>query len=616
MLGTVFKPGRVSISDARLKGYDDISITSVKSLHSALASINYFRSQVPNFSELAGPLLEVIKSKKFKWGKAESDAWASLIATLKANSTVHIYKPDKPVVLSTDASATAAAAIITQSCHGRQRLIAASSRTFTSSERSASIFQKEVLAVIYGFSAYDLILRNATSITLEIDSKALLFLKYARDSNAHLTRLSLLISEFGVVRIIHVPSKCHIPADNLSRCNEEVKKFKNLLDRRAPMSVREAEQLVHHIAIKKGTVFDSSSENNIKDLLEGDSLPSVITPKNKSQRQLPSKQSFPVLPARKRERTIRPPPGTRARFAVNSKLRKPLFVKELMRARQAQEKILKDTQAHRDKREFAIEPPGGLNAITRSAARASEQKQQIHPEQTSSVQVEPPSEIRSAPEELDGPALENTGEMSQGGEPQPQTYESVRFNSRIISDGQITLKLLARLQREDPTLGDIYKAIEGPSPPRLFAIKNKILFHVKDMQNPRLCILEILLETVIRQHHNTVFATHMTITALLRVLTTKYWHPHLEKKARALCEKCLICAVTHTVPFREGSLGVLPASCKRSIFYCDLTLIGEGTYAFIAVDSYSLYTHIQAIPSKSENSIYKAILLLYTGFTC
>ena len=616
LLGVVWKPGTISISDARLKAYDDISIHSIRSLHSAVASINYFRNQVPHFSELAGPLFEVIRSKKFKWGKREADAWTNLVDVLKQNSTIHIYQPDKPVVLSSDSSSTAAAVVITQACHGRQRLIAASSRTFTASEAAGSIFQKEVLSVIYGFHCFEILLRNAKSIILEIDSRALLWLRFAKDSNPHLTRLSMIISEFGVQQIIHINSRCHIPTDPLSRSTKEVRKFKELLEGKDPMTPRQAEALVHKIAIENGTVYDdSSSEYNLTELLEGPGLPSIGMPKKRSQRQSPSKRDFSSLPPTRKERTIRPPPGTPARF-VSSKFRKPNYVKELARARQAQEKMLRSKVAQSHKKEFALENRQSLhmNAITRSMARTDDSVQNG----PSSTRAEPPTEpTASMSQAADRTVPENDELQGQtDDEPKGPTYQEVRLQARIIQDGQLTLKNLASLQKQDPTFEPLFDKLNGRSPPPLYKVKDGILFYVKDPKFPRICLPEILMETIIQQHHFTVFSTHTTFTTLAKSLSNKFFHPKLLQVARKICKKCVICAVTLTEPFREGSLGIIPQASKRSLFYADLTLIAPQTYMFLAVDSYSLYVFAQAMPDKSEKSIYKIILLLFSCFGC
>ena len=354
LLGIEWSPGRMSISESRITALRNIHITSTKTLHSALASIAYHRMQIPEFSTIAAPLLQIIRTKKFQWTTIEKTAWHKLIDTLKRNSTIHIFDPDKPAILSSDASQTAAAVVLSQECGGKQRLIAAQSRTFLPSERNASILKKEVLAAIYGLKSLEFLIRGCKNLTLEIDSKCLLFLKYCKVSNPYLMRLSILVNQFGIKKIIHSPSACHQPVDAFSRLTDDQRKFKTLVATHQPMTPTEAEILAKNIAIKAGTIFeDTPTANNLTNLLQGPSLPACIR-QQKNRPGLP-KQPLPLSPKVKHERTVRPPRGLpQSLIRANRKFRLSKTRKQILMQQTAKRKANKEQRDKHNRKTYSL----------------------------------------------------------------------------------------------------------------------------------------------------------------------------------------------------------------------------------------------------------------------
>ncbi len=624
ILGSVWRPGRLSISDLRLQAFHNMKIDSAKSLHSAVSSLAYFRAQIPNFSKIARPLLDIIQNRKFVWGTVQQQAWVELLDILKQNSTIHIFDCTKPIVVSSDSSQHAAAITLTQSCHGKQRLIAAASRTFTTSEKHQSIFKKEVLSCIYAFDAFSFLLKGCKNIVLEIDSRALLYLKFCKDSNPYLTRLSLLISEFGVSKIIHVNSQCHEITDSLSRLTSETRKFKNLIESHPPMTPKEAEILVSKIAIKNGTVFEPHShENDLHELLLGSSLPSCLPQRQKIHTTPATKTPVNFNPLYRRERTIRPPIGVSARIH-QEKFRQPKYVKNKIAKSRKMAKYYEIQRTKADKKRYSMETnkpvhknpwnmsnkSHEINVVTRSMTRNANNtppntEQPAPPPDTNNTD---PSQPPDTSDNADNP--ENTLDMEND-----TNFDTVHLFGRILQDGILNLTTFANLQNQDPYFSKIIEEIEQPKNARKFTMKNKILFYTKD-PTPRLCVPKILLVSVANQHHNSIFNCHSSFNSLLKTLNSKYFHPQLKEVAKKVCKNCLLCEITLTHPHRESPLGTLATGQKRQLWYCDLALIGQSppSYLFIAVDSLSLFVFATALKDKSESSLYKAILTLAGTF--
>merc|ERR1711911_4851 len=85
-----------------------------KDLHSALASLNYFRGFIPNFSANAAPLYALTSEKKEYSQKVVEEYWPKLIGLLK--TAVKLQCPDytRPMILSTDASSNGLGAVLSQ----------------------------------------------------------------------------------------------------------------------------------------------------------------------------------------------------------------------------------------------------------------------------------------------------------------------------------------------------------------------------------------------------------------------------------------------------------------------------------------------------------------------
>ena len=650
LLGSIWRPGRMTIADVRLQALRNMKINSVKSLHSALASLSYHRMQIPQFSKLAHPLLEIIKNKKFKWTETEHTAWQKLLEQLAQNSSLHLFDPNKEVVISSDASQHAAACTLTQECHGKQRLVACVSRTFTSSEKHASIMKKEVLGAIYAFDSFAFLIQGCSNITLEIDSRALQFVRFCKDSNPYMMRLSLMLSEYGINKIIHTPSQCHETVDSLSRLTPSQTKFKNLLDDYDPMTPREAEILVRKIAIPAGKVFTpSQAGGDFEEMFEGDSLPSCLKATDKRTPVLPTKRPLKLAPKLIRERTVRPPFGlSKQAKTPDSKWRKPKYLKKAIVEASKTAKKRNETRHKQQVQQHRVEVHNPtVQMLTRQQAR----RQQISPSSeihaphptlppndhenlTPELVPQPNDTVNDTASNRDNPENEYVNADTHDNQspprspiprplpaddeqPAPQsTYDHIRICGRIVQDGILSLKTYNKLLREDEHFSAVYRNLHRMPYSANYVLSGDTLFFRRGARLPRLCVPTILLETIIRQHHTTPGSAHQAYTPLHNLLKSKYYHPQLAQITRKICDACTLCQVKLTHPLHADTLGRLPIAEKRAYWYCDLAKVATDPICqfFIAVDSYSLYTFIYPMDDKAENSLQKAVLQLAATF--
>jgi hypothetical protein len=125
--------------------------TNVKGVQAFLGLIGYFRSFICNFAEEARPLYKLLKKNMaFIWTDDCERAFKKFKIALQNAPILSFPDFSLPFILTTDASAYALGAILTQKQTGREVLISCSSRTLKAAELQYSNTDRELLAVLYG----------------------------------------------------------------------------------------------------------------------------------------------------------------------------------------------------------------------------------------------------------------------------------------------------------------------------------------------------------------------------------------------------------------------------------------------------------------------------------
>ena len=148
----------------------------VKDVQSFLGFANFYRRFISGYSEIV-VLLTHLTCKDIKWNFTD-DAHQSFNALKHAFTSAPVlthWIPGKPIVVETDASDYALAAILsTQDDSGEIHPIAFHSRCFTSSEINYDTHDKELLAIFTAFKAWRHYLEGSpTPIDMVTDHKNL-----------------------------------------------------------------------------------------------------------------------------------------------------------------------------------------------------------------------------------------------------------------------------------------------------------------------------------------------------------------------------------------------------------------------------------------------------------
>jgi hypothetical protein len=189
-----------------------------RQVQSFLAMANYYSKFMPNFSQVAIPLFELIKKKKpnkVEWGPAQESAFSRLKLLLSCEPVLKIFDPNKTSYVQTDSSDYALGAALLQEHDGLLHPVKFLSRKLRDSERNYCIMEKECLAIIFAIEKLKVYLYG-TEFVLLVDNKPLQYLRESSIKNAKIMRWSLFLQDW-TFRVQSIKGVENHVADMLSR---------------------------------------------------------------------------------------------------------------------------------------------------------------------------------------------------------------------------------------------------------------------------------------------------------------------------------------------------------------------------------------------------------------
>ena len=129
---------------------------NVTELKSFLGLVNYYSRFLPNLATTLSPLYALLhKNTPWRWRKEHKEAVQQVKAMLKSPDVLVHYDPDKPLVLTCDASPYGVGAVLSHSLDDKSdRPVAYASRSLSAVERRYSQLDKEALAIVYGVKQF------------------------------------------------------------------------------------------------------------------------------------------------------------------------------------------------------------------------------------------------------------------------------------------------------------------------------------------------------------------------------------------------------------------------------------------------------------------------------
>jgi hypothetical protein len=136
--------------------------TDKKSLKSFLGMMGYYRKFVPEYLELAHPLIKLTHEKQsFEWGQEQSKNFKILKKLLSEEPILKYPDFDKEFIFATDASNVAIGAVLGQLDElGKEHPVAYASRVQNKVERNYSTTEREALAIFWAVKHFHAYLNN------------------------------------------------------------------------------------------------------------------------------------------------------------------------------------------------------------------------------------------------------------------------------------------------------------------------------------------------------------------------------------------------------------------------------------------------------------------------
>jgi len=187
--------------------------TEVKRL---LGLFGYYRSFIKNFARIAAPIIKLTsKDAEFAWSE-ECQRASEELRTRITTAPILVF-PDitSPFILTTDASATAIGAVLSQIRDNREHPISFYSRTLTVAEKKWDACQQELFAIVCAVKHYRQYLMNV-KFKLITDNAACTYILKKPDLSPRLARWAIQLADYDY-EVVHQAGKQNVVADALSR---------------------------------------------------------------------------------------------------------------------------------------------------------------------------------------------------------------------------------------------------------------------------------------------------------------------------------------------------------------------------------------------------------------
>ena len=219
-LGMIVKPGQLAMDPVKLDGIASWPTpTKVKDVRSFLGFANFYRQFIPDYSNVARPLIDLTKKNlTWNWSPSCQSAFEALKRLFLSKPVLHLPDLTTPFAIAMDASKSASGTILLQTdSNGDWHPCFYLSQSFSPAEQNYDIYDRELLTIIRALKSWWHYLHGSPfPVQVFMDHKNLTYFKQPQALNRHQARWLIDLADFDL-KMIHVPGKLLARPDALSR---------------------------------------------------------------------------------------------------------------------------------------------------------------------------------------------------------------------------------------------------------------------------------------------------------------------------------------------------------------------------------------------------------------
>jgi hypothetical protein len=219
-LGFIISPDGISMDPKKVQTISDWpEPKTLRDIQSFLGFANFYRKFIPRFSKLAAPLNRLFKKNvSFKIDSQVQHSLNEIKAAFSSASFLSHFVPSRKIILETDASDVAIAAILSQVDEDNDlHPVAFHSRKMTPAELNYEIHDKELLAIIDAFKTWRSYLEGSHHpITILSDHKNLQYFRTSKVLNRRQARWSTILNSHDY-NLVYRPGKLGTKPDAFTR---------------------------------------------------------------------------------------------------------------------------------------------------------------------------------------------------------------------------------------------------------------------------------------------------------------------------------------------------------------------------------------------------------------
>jgi hypothetical protein len=144
---------------------------NLKQLRGFLGLAGYYRRFVKDFGKIAQPLTDLLKRDNFHWNQMSTNAFEALKHALTSAPVLQLPDFSKTFIVETDASGCGLGAVLMQDKHP----IAYISKSLGPRQQALSVYERELLAIIYAVQKWGAYLSHA-AFTIKTDQKSIKYI--------------------------------------------------------------------------------------------------------------------------------------------------------------------------------------------------------------------------------------------------------------------------------------------------------------------------------------------------------------------------------------------------------------------------------------------------------